>query len=51
MYLIFCFLALVSCQSIAKHKDDFKPIAHDMIDEVIDDSIQDPDKDREEKRG
>ena len=29
-------LLLTSCNALVKHKDDFKPIAHDMVDEGID---------------
>lgn len=28
---------LTSCNTLVKHKEDFKPIAHDIIDEEIED--------------
>ena len=34
---ILCLVTLVGCNSIHNHKDDFKAIGHDVLDEGIDD--------------
>jgi hypothetical protein len=31
---------LTSCNAFIKHKDDLKPMTHDMVDEAIDDAAE-----------
>lgn len=39
IFSILFVLLLTSCNSIVKHKEDFKLIGHDMVDEGIDDAV------------
>ncbi len=35
-------ITLCSCNAFTNHKDDFKPAAHDAVDEVIDNAAKKP---------
>lgn len=40
---------LTSCSAFVKHKDDLKPMAHDMVDEAIDEVVEVKEEHKEEK--